>query len=252
MFLPSLLSQLLTRASQQNSFPSLAPIGPALNGIPTVTHNTSSRALHNPAIRNQRDPHVWARVERAAVSTPAAPIPTPRERFPALPAVVGMRTAQRSTPWSASTASSAPPSRAATPVSRATPPPTLAPNAFPAPSRASFVSPAQMVAPRPKQRGSDFPTLMPTSSAEADRRARVRAALSRPDPSIVDSPGEPAGSRWQAGGSEDGGWSGTTTRSGSPEPRAATVAAGGNGGQMQKKKKKEKVLLMSHGTQGRS
>lgn len=100
----------------------------------------------------------------------------------------------------------------------------------------------------PTSSARQFPSL-PSSSLEADRRARVRAALSKPDPSIVDREEFGTGSFWGAEG-RGGGTSGTSTRSGSPENRNYSSNSGANAGgsgQMQKKKKKEKILLMSTG-----
>lgn len=193
---------------QQNQFPSLAPLGPTLNGVPTAAHNTH-RALNN---RGARDPAIWARVERAALSPPVA-----APRFPALP-VVGLTprsTAARSTPWASSGPGSAP-LPAPTPVA-ARPQPTSTPG------RA-----IDRTAPNVVKR-AEFPSL-PSSSAEADRRARMKAALSKPVGA------EPDASRW-------GGASGTSTRSGSPELDPVPQAQGGG------KKKQKKVLLMSHGIQ---
>lgn len=224
----------------------MAPLAPALHGIPT-TINASSRAISNTNTRSHRDPVVWSRVANAAgsistrPSTPTAP--APREKFPALPIVPGMKgAAQRNTPWASASTTSFNPNSASSSSSRSD-------NdrpALPAPSlpfsRPTFVT-ESFVKPR-NQPKSEFPSL-PTSTIESDRRARVRAALGKPAPSIIDRDdygGFGVGAMWgtSSGGAE--GYSGASTRSGSPEPQAGQAS-----GQMQKKKKKEKVLLMSSG-----
>ncbi|KAK4690557.1 hypothetical protein P7C70_g9554, partial [Phenoliferia sp. Uapishka_3] len=188
LFLPSSLPILFLTSPlhlpQQNQFPSLAPLGPTLNGVPTSTHPTQ-RSLNN---RAQRDPAIWARVEQAANATQSRPTPRP-PAFPALP-VVGLTprsNATRSTPW-ASSGPGSNPLPAPTPV-QARPQPRSTPG-------------TSNGAGRPAVKLAEFPSL-PSSSVEADRRARMKAALTKP----VERAPEVG---WT------GSYSGTSTRSGSP------------------------------------
>lgn len=237
-----------------------------MNGFPTPSSATPSRRIVNNSSKNTKtsrsvhDPTVWARVERAAsspASTSVAP-PPPRERFPALPAASSSRVvpgsaryAQKSTPWSTSTSttsSAGPSSRSNTPV----PPPQPQSQ-----SQASFIDPvaASSAVRRPNASGAaEFPSL-PTSTIERDKRARMQAALRKPAARITDAPAVEVGGNGRWG--ESGMWSGTSTRSVSPANGApgetGTRETGGTNGEGQmKKKKKGKVLLMSHGSQGRS
>lgn len=218
----------LTLCSQQNQFPSLAPLAPVLNGVPTTTSATSSRNLNN---RNPRSGTQWARVEQAAAAT------APRNPFPALgPSassnVVGLRQVARSsnannTPWAGAAAPPTP--RGPTP----TPSPPL-PVSRPATTSAIRTAP-------PRTTRHDYPSL-PSSSNEVDRRARMRAALSKPALTIVDDDQFPvAGATPWGGGTGSGHQSGSSTREASPERASGEAAAG------RKKKGKGKVLLMSHG-----
>ena len=80
-------------------------------------------------------------------------------------------------------------------------------------------------------RKAEFPSL-PSSTAEAERRARMKIALAKPVGAEVDP------SRW------GGGASGANSRSASPEGELVGLAQAQGG-----KKKQKKVLLMSHGIQ---
>ncbi|CEQ40879.1 SPOSA6832_02548, partial [Sporobolomyces salmonicolor] len=71
---------------EENQFPSLAPLAPALHGVPTATANTSARALsaqHRTSTAQNRST-TWDRVERAATSSGPAPIQPKSNPFPAL------------------------------------------------------------------------------------------------------------------------------------------------------------------------
>lgn len=201
---------------------------------------------------------------------PRAPVVI-RERFPALAAtnsVPGMaRGVKNNTPWSASNSSTSRPSTPAAGTS-------AGPSSFDssaAQARAitnassSFNEAPRPVASksRPRQNGFEFPSL-PTSTTEADRRARVRQAMtsrmgvgssSNAVSMITDDDGG-SGSTWGVGA---GGRSGLSTRSGSPElsyrPPPATSQSGGGddaggSGQMKKKKKPQKVSLLAASGRG--
>ena len=91
-------------------------------------------------------------------------------------------------------------------------------------------------------RRQEFPGL-PTSSAEADKRARMRAVMGRAGATVADSP--PA----VAGGAGPSFWGGAGASSeGSAASSSTSLAAGGGGGVGGGKKKKQgKVLLLSQG-----
>ncbi|GAA6063910.1 hypothetical protein JCM10212_003016 [Sporobolomyces blumeae] len=279
--------------NEQNQFPSLAPLAPTLNGVPTHANPTSARALSAQHRSAQHNPSTtWDRVERAATSSGPAAIQPRSNPFPALMSasnaknIVGLRNAGGaagkkrvvggSTPWSAagSSGSNAPQAQAFPALSGAHP--TLArqpsPGSFPTlssssaqlvsaassrPSSSSVSSPSttasrvasssslnRKAAPPRASSGLEFPSL-PSSSAAADARARMRAALQKPGQlgrTITDEGTTPPGERdaWGTGdgdvGDREGGWGGG-------------AAGGGGGGAAARKKGKgrQKVVLMSGG-----
>ncbi|KAK4048890.1 hypothetical protein OIV83_004446 [Microbotryomycetes sp. JL201] len=252
---------------QQNQFPSLAPLDPSL---PSSVRHATSRSLNNRSSRQSR-PAVWDRVEQAASSTRPAAATNP---FPALASapnagsVPGIRSkaSHTPTPWlshasatpSSSTPSSGLPSRSSTPISRPTPYSASAPK--PA-SLASKMATGTRAAGAPSVRsGFDFPAL-PVSSVEADKRARIRAALSKPNRTIVDDPSPGAhGANGRSGENseqDDYSWGLPLSSSSSAIqqqqqhrqqntlPSNGTVDEAGPKG---KKGKKGKVLLLSHGS----
>ncbi|KAK4053354.1 hypothetical protein OIO90_003966 [Microbotryomycetes sp. JL221] len=243
---------------QQNQFPSLAPLDPTLPT--TSTRHVTSRTLNNRSTRQSR-PAVWDRVEQAAASTRIGPTTNP---FPALKSapnansVPGVRskTSHTSTPWlahatpSSSTPSSGLPSRSSTPVARPTPYSASAPKpaaltgSYSNTTAASKAAAAGRAAAAPSARsGLEFPAL-PTSTVEADKRARIRAALSKPNGTIVDDL-SPGADRRGSSALDDFSW-GASSSSASSNGQQAQAATGGTGGG--KKNKKGKVLLMSHGS----
>ncbi|GAA5946699.1 hypothetical protein JCM3775_003137 [Rhodotorula graminis] len=253
----------------ENNFPSLAPLAPTLHGQPTAVHATSHRALsaqhrtgHNPST-------TWDRVERAATSSGPAPVAPRSNPFPALMsasntksipglAKAGQQTARRavggSTPWSSSSASAA---GATASLAGPSAFPSLggggatSPGAFPslggassssAPaSRASSASVTPRSISRPASTsggtarrpasGLDFPSL-PTSSSASDSRARMRAALAKPQARAAQT----------ILTADDDSWGAASGSSGS-----AADGAAGNGGGKKKGKGRQKVVLMSGG-----
>ncbi|GAA5970452.1 hypothetical protein JCM11641_001714 [Rhodosporidiobolus odoratus] len=236
---------------EQNQFPSLAPLAPALNGVPTAPHNTAQRALsaqHRSAGRGAAS-STWDRVERAATSSGPAPVAPRSNPFPALmgasnaKAIPGLSKAGQqskratggpSTAWSAASAASSasagasnafpslssnsrPPSAAHTPVS------VSRPSSSAASARASVGS--VRLPPR-----AEFPSL-PASTAAADKRAAMRAALQRPQGRTVLDPGSPGNS-----------WNG-----GQVSPSAVEAEEAQNAGGKKKGKGRQKVFLMSSG-----
>ncbi|ORY44273.1 hypothetical protein BCR35DRAFT_35692 [Leucosporidium creatinivorum] len=125
----SLLSAWEGLRAEQNQFPTLAPLAPALNGIPTNSTSTSSRGLNNRNSRNQRGggtPAVWDRVAQAAAAPPPRANPFPSLASNSNSNVVGLRPKARATPWagsSSSAPSSAPPSRGSSPLPSSRPTP---------------------------------------------------------------------------------------------------------------------------------
>ena len=256
-------------AVSQNNFPSLAPLAPTLHGQPTSVHPTPHRALSAQHRTGTNPSTTWDRVERAATSSGPAPVAPRSNPFPALMsasntksipglAKAGQQTARRavggSTPWSSSSASAA----GATPTlagpsafpslgSGATSPggfPTLggaSSSSAPA-SRASSasVTPRSISRPastsgssarRPPASGLDFPSL-PTSSSASDSRARMRAALAKPQARAAQT----------ILNADDDSW-GAASGSGA----GAADGAAGNGGGKKKGKGRQKVVLMSGG-----
>ncbi|GAA5858774.1 hypothetical protein JCM9279_007057, partial [Rhodotorula babjevae] len=250
----------------ENNFPSLAPLAPTLHGQPTAVHPTPHRALsaqhrtgHNPST-------TWDRVERAATSSGPAPVAPRSNPFPALMsasntksipglAKAGQQTRRAvggSTPWSSASASAvgtptlAGPSAFPSLGSGATSPggfPTLGGASSSAPaSRASSasVTPRSISRPastsggsarRPAASGLDFPSL-PTSSSASDSRARMRAALAKPQARAAQT----------ILNADDDSW-GTASGSGA----GGADGAAGNGGGKKKGKGRQKVVLMSGG-----
>ena len=221
--------------------------------LPRSTASTSS-------IRSES--RTWGQEVVPSSSATSRPIQPARERFPALggagmlvpgsaAAVAAKKVAAKNssnrTPWSASTSSTPSGSRSTTPAMQAPRSmiaknqlPTVAPYVeAPLPDLAS-----PSLAPRRNPNGMEFPSL-PASTLEQDRRARMRAALSRgSNATIVDQELAPFehygnGAGWSRSGSPDPGASGS--RSGNGNGTAAEVV-----GQMQKKKKAKPILLMSH------
>ncbi|GAA5921847.1 hypothetical protein JCM1841_005564 [Sporobolomyces salmonicolor] len=248
---------------EENQFPSLAPLAPALHGVPTATANTSARALsaqHRTSTAQNRST-TWDRVERAATSSGPAPIQPKSNPFPALMSasnasnIVGLRgagvqkkKAGGATAWSGAASGSGSSSSAfpALPGAASSSAPATRPssaNSYPslrpaAPVSVSVSRPASAASssarpPRPAN-GLEFPSL-PTSTSGSDARARMRAALAKPaGRSIVDEGGTPPGERdggiWGAGGGSEEG----------AEDQA-------QGAQRKKGKGRQKVVLMSSG-----
>ncbi|BGP21047.1 hypothetical protein JCM10213_007564 [Rhodosporidiobolus nylandii] len=249
---------------EQNQFPSLMPLAPALNGVPTAPHNTSARALaaqHRTAGRGQAA-STWDRVERAATSAGPAQIAPRGNPFPALVSasnakqIPGLakagqqakRGAASGTAWSGSGGGSS--SAAAGPSSNsASAFPSLSSSAAPSrPASSAAYTPVSIsrpsssasaraaagsvrIAPRAAS-GLEFPSL-PKASAADERRARMKAALAKPvGRTVVDEgPSPGASNSWNAGGAGEA----------NPYEQAMEGGAG------RKKKGKGKVLLMSSG-----
>ncbi|GAA6009366.1 hypothetical protein JCM10207_003750 [Rhodosporidiobolus poonsookiae] len=240
---------------EQNQFPSLTPLAPELNGVPTQANNTSARALSAQHRTGQNSSSTWARVERAATSAGPAPVAPRSNPFPALMSATNAKQipglskagqqAKRApaagvTAWSAassaaassssanafpalaSSSSSARPSPAHTPLSISRPSSSLAGTS------ARSGAGAVRIPPRAAS-GLEFPSL-PTTSAGGDKRARMRAALAKPVGRTVADPGVDA---W-AGGS-------------SGETSPATEEPVQQGGGKKKGKGRQKVVLMSSG-----
>ncbi|GJN94621.1 hypothetical protein Rhopal_007704-T1 [Rhodotorula paludigena] len=234
----------------ENNFPSLAPLAPTLNGVPTSVQPTSQRALSAQHRSGGNASSTWDRVERAANSAGPAPIAPRSNPFPALmsasnaKSIPGLSKAGQakkrvptggSTAWSsaaggssssASSGASAFPALGggglrSAPVSR---PASTTPHSISRPASSSSTSRA--AAPRAPN-GLDFPSL-PASASEADKRARMRAALSKPAARTVlddaDAWGGASGSGAGSGAAEDG-------------------SAGGK----KKGKGRQKVVLLSSG-----
>ncbi|GAA6025087.1 hypothetical protein JCM11491_004775 [Sporobolomyces phaffii] len=248
----AVLSAWTDSRNEQNQFPSLAPLAPTLNGIPTNANLNSSRALAAQH-RTQRPSTTWDRVERAATSTGPAPIQPRSNPFPALMSasnaknIVGLRNSGTqkkrvvggSTAWSASGSSgaSAPTTSSFPTLTPASAPVTRQPSpasfpslggARPASSSSSVTATNTRRAPPRATSGLEFPSL-PTSSAASEARARMRAALQKPGMSrtITDEGITPPGER---------------------EAWAFNEGVDGAGGQSKKKGKgRQKVVLMSGG-----
>ncbi|KAM0787208.1 hypothetical protein ACM66B_006447 [Microbotryomycetes sp. NB124-2] len=249
---------------QQNQFPSLAPLDPSL---PASVRHATSRTLNNRSSRQSR-PAVWDRVEQAASSTrPTAVASNP---FPALTSapnassVPGIRSkaSRTPTPWlshasanaSASTASSpsssALPSRSSTPISRPTPYSASAPKPASLATKTSRPGGGGGGNALPSVRsGFDFPAL-PTSAVESEKRARIRAALGKPNRTIVDdlSPGAQYSHGATGSGIDNQNDYSWGTSSASQQQQQTGAGVGDEGGPKGKKGKKGKVLLMSHGS----
>ncbi|GAA5842202.1 hypothetical protein JCM11251_000127 [Rhodosporidiobolus azoricus] len=244
--------------SEQNQFPSLAPLNPTLHGMPTIPNNTSARALsaqHRGAAAGSNASSTWARVERAATSSGPAPVAPRGNPFPALMSAsnakqipglskAGQQTKRppaSGTAWagasasSSSTSTSAFPSLSAASSRPASTSPAYTPVSISRPSSSASArvgAGAVRVAPRGAS-GLDFPSL-PASSAADDKRARMRAALAKPAGRTVADSGS-------------GGWG-----AGQPSPPADEDLEeqwGGLGGAKKGKgkAKKGKVVLMSSG-----
>ncbi|GAA5880078.1 hypothetical protein JCM8547_003544 [Rhodosporidiobolus lusitaniae] len=246
---------------EQNQFPSLAPLAPTLNGIPTSAPGAASqhRALAAQHRGGGNPSSTWARVEQAATSSGPAPVAPRSNPFPALmsasnaKSIPGLskagqapkvRPAGSGTAWSGASSSSAGPFSAAFPsLSSSSRPSSMpisaahSPDSFSRPSSAASARSAAGSlkinrAPPRAASGLEFPSLPKLSPAE-DKRARMKAAMAKPvGRTVLDSGPVPGGSVSPPTeeGEETGG------------------LGGGNGGGGKKKGKgRQKVLLMSSG-----
>lgn len=256
----------------QNQFPSLIALAPTLNGVPTQVNNTSQRALSAQHRSGVNPSSTWARVEQAAHSSGPAPVAPRSNPFPALMAASNAReipglskaglqkkrnVGGGGTAWSsAASAGTRPsPSTSGTRHSAGSAFPTLGAVASSSGSSSSApISRVGSVAPSPSvnrpasayagssrgavsipraPNGLEFPSL-PASNSEADRRARMRAALAKPAGRTVIDDGEADGGIWNGTGSVGG--------------DAGGSSSGANGGGGKKKGKgRQKVVLMSGG-----
>ncbi|POY72987.1 hypothetical protein BMF94_3973 [Rhodotorula taiwanensis] len=258
--------------SSENQFPSLIALAPTLNGIPTQVNNTSQRALSTQHRNTHNPSSTWARVEQAARSSGPAPVAPRSNPFPALinasnaKQIPGLskagtqkkRTGASSTAWSsaagggptASTSSAAGagpmragpafPSLGAASSSSATAPATRSGSGTPVsisrPGSASAFGGSSRAAAAPRgANGLDFPSLQ-LSTTEADRRARMRAALAKPAARTVMDDSEADGGIWNGSGGV-GGENGFA--SGSSAAAAAAAKKKGKG--------RQKTVLMSGG-----
>ncbi|GAA5886958.1 hypothetical protein JCM6882_009398 [Rhodosporidiobolus microsporus] len=263
----SILAAWSSLRSEQNAFPSLAPLNPTLNGLPTTANNTSARALsaqHRGASAGSSASSTWDRVERAATSSGPAAVAPRGNPFPALMSAsnakqipglskAGQQTKRASgagTAWSGASAPSSSSSSAfpslsssAAPSRPASTSPAYTPVSLSRPSSSASISArsgagAVRVASAPRgATGLDFPSL-PTSSAADDKRARMKAALAKP-----------VGRQVPVAGGSSGGWNGqasppATEGGGDLEEQWGGMGGGKKG---KGKGKKGKVLLMSSG-----
>lgn len=256
--------------SSENQFPSLIALAPTLNGVPTQVNNTSQRALSAQHRSGVNPSSTWARVEQAAHSSGPAPVAPRSNPFPALMAasnareIPGLskaglqkkRNVGGGTAWSsAASAGTRPsPSTTGTRHSAGSAFPTLGAVASSSSSSSAPISRVGSVAPpssvnRPASafagssrgavsiprapNGLEFPSLS-ASNSEADRRARMRAALAKPAGRTVIDDGEADGGIWNGTGSVGG------------EGDGSSSGANGGGGK-KKGKGRQKVVLMSGG-----
>ena len=256
----------------QNQFPSLIALAPTLNGVPTQVNNTSQRALSAQHRSGVNPSSTWARVEQAAHSSGPAPVAPRSNPFPALMAASNAReipglskaglqkkrnVGGGGTAWSsAASAGTRPsPSTSGTRHSAGSAFPTLGAVVSSSSSSSAPISRVGSVAPpssvnRPASafagssrgavsiprapNGLEFPSL-PASNSEADRRARMRAALAKPAGRTVLDDGEADGGIWNGTGSVGG------------EGDGSSSGANGGGGGKKKGKGRQKVVLMSGG-----
>ncbi|GAA5988674.1 hypothetical protein JCM10908_003670 [Rhodotorula pacifica] len=249
--------------SSENQFPSLIALAPTLNGVPTQVNNTSQRALSAQHRSGGNPSSTWARVEQAARSSGPAPVAPRSNPFPVLMTasnanqIPGLskaglqkkRNVGGGTAWSNAASAGARPSVSATATRHS------AGSAFPtlgavassssasAPiSRVGSVAPSSVNrpasafaasrAPPRAANGLEFPSL-PASTSEADRRARMRAALAKPAGRTVMDDAEADGGIWNGSGS---------VAAGEEYGVAGSSAAG-----KKKGKGRQKVVLMSGG-----
>lgn len=256
---------------RQNQFPSLIALAPTLNGVPTQVNNTSQRALSAQHRSGGNPSSTWARVEEAARSSGPAPVAPRSNPFPALMTasnanqIPGLskaglqkkRNVGGGTAWSSAASAGSRPSAstsgtrhsagsafptlgavasasssggsASAPVSR---PPSVPPSYVSRSASVFGASSSSARAPPRAANGLEFPSL-PASTSEADRRARMRAALAKPAGRTVLDDGEADGGIWNGGGGDNG----------ASDAAAAGAAAGGR----KKGKGRQKIVLMSGG-----
>ncbi|GAA5821123.1 hypothetical protein JCM3770_005527 [Rhodotorula araucariae] len=243
----------------ENNFPSLAPLAPTLYGVPTAVQPTSQRALSAQHRSGANPSSTWDRVERAATSAGPAPVAPRSNPFPALmsasnaksiPGLSKAGQASKSRPAGGATAwSSAAGGSSSSSLAGPSAFPSLggsAPSSRPASTSStprSISRPASgSGTPRRAPSGIDFPSL-PASTAAADSRARMRAALGKPAPrapvTVADD------ELWPAAAGAGASASGTATGSGGD--RTGREDEVGQGQRAKKGKGRQKVVLLSSG-----